>query len=41
MISLRGRGYEEQRKLLESEGIVFDGNDRIDLKRFQWQDDSL
>ena len=37
----RGHGYEEQRKLLESEGIVFDENDKIDLKRFQWQENPL
>ncbi|MBT8446814.1 MAG: methyltransferase [Gammaproteobacteria bacterium] len=27
----------EQRRLLESEGIVFDARDRIDLKRWQWR----
>ena len=38
-ISLRrGYGYEEQRKLLESEGVVFNENDKIDLKKFQWRD---
>lgn len=31
------RGYAQQRALLESEGIVFDAKDRIDLKRFGWQ----
>jgi methylated-DNA-protein-cysteine methyltransferase-like protein len=37
MISLRrGFGYEEQKKLLESEGVVFDKNDKIDLRRFRW-----
>lgn len=25
-----------QRKLLEDEGVVFDANDRIDLRRFRW-----
>lgn len=36
-ISLKqGRGYKLQKKLLEKEGIIFDENDRIDLKRFQW-----
>ena len=25
-----------QRKILEDEGIVFNGKDRIDLKRFRW-----
>ena len=30
------RGYDLQKKLLKKEGIIFDENDRIDLKRFQW-----
>lgn len=25
-----------QRKLLESEGVIFSGNNRIDLRRFGW-----
>lgn len=29
-------GSQEQRQLLESEGIVFKGNGRIDLGRYQW-----
>lgn len=33
LISLRGG---EQRHLLAAEGIEFDDNDRIDLKRFGW-----
>lgn len=38
-ISLRSRhGYELQKQLLEGEGIVFDENDRVDLKRFCWLD---
>jgi methylated-DNA-protein-cysteine methyltransferase-like protein len=28
---------EVQRKLLEAEGVIFDDNGRISLKRFQWQ----
>ena len=36
-ISLRpGEGYEEQKALLEAEGIHFDTEDRIDLSRFLW-----
>lgn len=29
-------GALEQRELLEAEGIVFDLNDRVDLRRFGW-----
>ena len=36
-ISLRkGHGYELQKKLLKREGIIFDIDDKVDLKRFQW-----
>ncbi|MCP4219502.1 MAG: MGMT family protein [bacterium] len=31
-----GEGYHLQKQLLNSEGVVFDTNDRIDLKRFLW-----
>jgi methylated-DNA-protein-cysteine methyltransferase-like protein len=31
-----GAGYEEQRSLLEKEGIIFSLNGSIDLKRFLW-----
>ena len=38
MISLRpGDGYEEQKIMLLQEGIEFDDDDRIDLKRFGWK----
>jgi len=30
------QGYEQQRALLESEGITFDENGQIDLNRFLW-----
>ncbi len=30
-------GAEEQRRLLEDEGVEFDGRGRIDLDRFGWQ----
>jgi methylated-DNA-protein-cysteine methyltransferase-like protein len=37
-ISLRpGIGAQEQRHRLESEGVVFDARDRVDLKVFGWQ----
>jgi methylated-DNA-protein-cysteine methyltransferase-like protein len=36
-ISLKpGSGYGLQKKLLEKEGIIFDKNNCIDLKRFLW-----
>ena len=36
-ISLRpGRGYELQKQMLKDEGVVFAGDDTIDLDRFQW-----
>jgi methylated-DNA-protein-cysteine methyltransferase-like protein len=38
MISLKpGNGYEEQRALLEREGVEFDLYGRIDLERYQWK----
>ena len=41
MISLKkGSGYEEQKALLESEGVVFDEQDRIDLKVYLWEIDN-
>jgi methylated-DNA-protein-cysteine methyltransferase-like protein len=30
-------GADEQRRLLEQEGVSFDARDRIDLRRFGWQ----
>lgn len=38
-ISLRASGEPslEQRLLLESEGVLFDRRDRVDLKRFGWR----
>jgi len=32
-----GCGYEDQRELLQKEGIVFDEKDCVDLKRFLWK----
>jgi methylated-DNA-protein-cysteine methyltransferase-like protein len=37
----RGRGYEEQRMLLEREGICFDGRDRIDMNRYRWSPEPI
>ena len=31
-----GSGYEMQKALLEEEGIIFDKNDRVNLKKYQW-----
>ena len=38
-ISQRGNGSSEksQREVLEDEGVQFNENGRIDLKRFQWR----
>lgn len=36
MISLKGVGRDLQRRMLEQEGIVFNEEDGIDLKRFLW-----
>jgi len=33
----RGRGANEQRELLEAEGVLFDARERVDLKIFGWQ----
>lgn len=30
------RGAEQQRKLLESEGVIFDARQRIDLAQYAW-----
>ncbi|CCO23497.1 MGMT family protein [Maridesulfovibrio hydrothermalis] len=32
----RGQGYEEQRGLLELEGVVFDLSGRVDFDEFLW-----
>ncbi|VGO17014.1 DNA base-flipping protein [Pontiella desulfatans] len=41
-ISLRpGHGYEEQRDLLEAEGVELGEAGRIDLERFLWEPDWL
>ena len=37
-ISLKpGEGYEEQKTILLSEGIIFDKNDSINLKKYLWK----
>jgi methylated-DNA-protein-cysteine methyltransferase related protein len=33
----KGKGYEQQRGLLEEEGVVFNEREKIDLSRFGWQ----
>ena len=30
-------GFEEQKAILEAEGVVFDKNGKIDLKKFGWE----
>ncbi len=32
----KGQGYETQQQLLEQEGVEFNLNGRIDIKRFGW-----
>lgn len=37
-ISLRrGEGYGLQKALLEREGVIFDENDTIELKKYRWE----
>ncbi len=37
-VSLRpGTGGNQQRELLESEGVIFDDHDRVDLKVYAWE----
>jgi methylated-DNA-protein-cysteine methyltransferase-like protein len=36
-ISLRGGSENQQRELLEAEGIQFDEHDKVDLKRYGWK----
>jgi methylated-DNA-protein-cysteine methyltransferase-like protein len=36
-ISVKGEGYFVQETLLKKEGIFFNENGKIDLKRFGWQ----
>jgi methylated-DNA-protein-cysteine methyltransferase-like protein len=33
----RGRGFEEQKRLLKKEGLAVDRSGRIALKEFQWE----
>ncbi|MBN2409360.1 MAG: MGMT family protein [Candidatus Aminicenantes bacterium] len=33
----RGRGFEEQKRLLSREGVRVDDNGRIELDEFQWE----
>jgi len=38
-ISLTGAGFDEQKKLLEAEGVAVDGRGAIDLNEYQWRPD--
>lgn len=40
-ISLKGEGYRQQKELLESEGIMLDEDDSIDLKKYLWNIESI
>lgn len=35
-VSLPGEGGEQQRALLESEGVTFDGREVIDIEKYLW-----
>ncbi|NIT36821.1 MAG: methylated-DNA--[protein]-cysteine S-methyltransferase [candidate division Zixibacteria bacterium] len=36
-ISLTGAGFDEQKVLLEAEGVAVDGRGAVDLKKYQWR----
>jgi len=36
-ISLSGAGFDEQKALLEAEGVAVDGEGRVDLKKYEWR----
>jgi methylated-DNA-protein-cysteine methyltransferase-like protein len=36
----KGRGFEEQKRLLIREGVRIDGRGRVDLEEFQWEPES-
>ena len=39
VVNFKGRtapGWDEQRELLENEGVEFKDNGNVDMKRFQW-----
>ncbi len=41
-ISVRGEsGTETQRRLLEEEGVIFNENGKVDLKRYRWSGPSI
>lgn len=35
-IGLKGQGYQEQKKLLLKEGVVFNESDKINFRQFLW-----
>ncbi|MCK4234426.1 MGMT family protein [candidate division WOR-3 bacterium] len=40
-ISLRGEGYRQQRMLLELEGVEFSSQDKISLKKYLWEIETI
>jgi len=36
-ISLTGAGFDEQKALLEAEGVAVGREGRLDLKKYQWR----
>ncbi len=40
-ISLTGAGFDEQKALLEAEGVAVDREGRIDLKKYEWRPEDV
>ncbi len=40
-ISLKGEGYIQQKALLESEGVAFSSQDRINFKKYLWDIETI
>ena len=40
LVSQIPSGWNQQRALLEAEGVTFKSNGHVDMQRFLWEDDS-
>jgi methylated-DNA-protein-cysteine methyltransferase-like protein len=40
-ISLTGAGFDEQKALLEAEGVAVDREGRVDLKKYEWRPEDV